>query len=116
MSSLDLAAPGAATAATDISSTLTSEITSLNGLFGLDATLAGIPSTDIVTGTGDLPFDTIATADTNAIFDTLVFGAAGPSTDPGSYDVLNGSLGEFLNAFNLAGGHAIHCCRVTVCQ
>jgi hypothetical protein len=105
LSFLDIptAVPGAAdpAAAFDIGPTLTSEITSLNGLFGLDATLAGIPSTDIIQGSGPLPFDTIDPTNTNSIFDTLVFGAAGPSTDPGSYDVLNGALGEFDNAYNV---------------
>lgn len=104
----ETATPAAATAAadpaaTDISSTLTSEITSLNGLFDLDATLAGI-SGDITPGTGALPFDTIPTADANSIFDTLVFGLNPDSvTDgvPGSYDVLNGALGEFDNAYNV---------------
>jgi hypothetical protein len=87
-------------AAFDITPTLTSEITSLNGLFGLDASLAGV-SGDIIPGTGALPFDTIDPSDTNSIFDTLVFGAAGPSLDPGSYDVFNGALGEFDNAYNV---------------
>jgi hypothetical protein len=105
LSALDIAVPASSAAADpaaafDIGPTLTSEITSLNGLFGLDATLAGI-STDIVHGTGALPFDTIDPSDTNSVFDTLVFGAAGPSTDPGSYDVLNGALGEFDNAYNV---------------
>jgi hypothetical protein len=100
------ATPAAATAAadpaaTDISSTLTGEANSLNGIFGLDAAVAGINPDDIAPGTGVLPFDTISTADTNSLFDTLVFGAAGPSPDPGSYDVFNGALGEFDNAYNV---------------
>jgi hypothetical protein len=100
------ATPAAATAAadpaaTDISSTLTGEANSLNGIFGLDAAVAGINPDDIAPGSGVLPFDTISTADTNSLFDTLVFGAAGPSPDPGSYDVFNGALGEFDNAYNV---------------
>jgi hypothetical protein len=101
------ATPAAATAAadpaaaTDINSTLTGEANSLNGIFGLDAAVAGINPDDIAPGTGVLPFDTISTADTNSLFDTLVFGAAGPSPDPGSYDVFNGALGEFDNAYNV---------------
>lgn len=97
------ALPGAATAATDINSTLTGEANELNSLFASDVAAAGIPSTDIVTGTGVLPFDTIPTADANSTFDTLVFGfnPASVSGDPGAYDMLNGSLGEFLNAFNV---------------
>jgi hypothetical protein len=46
-------------------------------------------------------FDTISPTDLNSTFDSLVFGAAGPSVDPGSYDVLNGALSEFLNASNV---------------
>jgi hypothetical protein len=112
LSSLDIApaaVPGAATAesvpaaVTDINSTLTGEANSLNSIFASDVAAAGIPSTDIATGTGVLPFDTIPTADTNATFDTLLFGfnPASVTGDPGAYDVLNGSLGEFLNAFNV---------------
>ncbi|MDT5278562.1 MAG: hypothetical protein QOG95_5494, partial [Mycobacterium sp.] len=39
----------------------------------------------------------------NTTLDTLLFGfnPASVSGDPGAYDVLNGSLGEFLNAFNV---------------
>jgi len=90
-------------AAVDISSTLTSEISSLNGLFGLDASLAGIPSTDIIQGSGPLPFDTIDPANANSVFDSLVFGLnpANVTGDPGSYDVLNGALTEFDNAYNV---------------
>ncbi len=40
-----------------------------------------------------MPFDTIDTANTNSIFDTLVFGLnpASVTGDPGAYDVFNGS-------------------------
>ncbi len=96
-------AASAMPAATDIGSTLTSEINGLNGLFGLDATLAGIPSTDIIRGTGPLPFDTIDPSHTNSLFDTLVFGLnpANVSLDPGSYDVFNGALTQLSNAYNV---------------
>jgi hypothetical protein len=86
----------------DITPILTSEIASLNSLFTLDATLASVPPADVVPGPQGFlvisPAD--ATAD-NSIFNTLVFGAAGPSSDPGSYDVLNGALGQFDNAYNV---------------
>ncbi|OBK41714.1 hypothetical protein A5658_17655 [Mycobacterium sp. 1245111.1] len=85
----------------DITPVLTSEVESLNGLFASDVASAGIPSTDIIQGSGPLPFDTIDTADTNAAFNALVFGAADPSGDPGSYDVFNGALTEFFNASNV---------------
>lgn len=102
------ATPAAATAAadpaaTDIGSTLTGEINSLNGIFGSDVAAAGINADKIIDGTGPLPFDTIATADTNSTFDTLVFGFNPDSVtgDPGSYDVFNGALTEFDNAYNV---------------
>jgi hypothetical protein len=85
----------------DISSTLTSEANSLNSLFASDVAAAGIDADKIIPGTGVLPFDTIDTADTNATFDSLVFGAANASGDPGAYDVLNGALGQFDNAYNV---------------
>jgi hypothetical protein len=107
LSSLDIAVPAASTAAADpaavvdITPILTGEVESLNSVFASDVAAAGIPSADIIQGTGVLPFDTILPADTNPAFDALVFGAAGPSLDPGSYDVLNGSLTELLNASNV---------------
>jgi hypothetical protein len=87
----------------DIDPTIGNEIGQLNQLFELDGRLANVfgdiaPEGSKAFGVG---FDTIAPADTNSFFDSLVFGAAGPSGDPGSYDVLNGALGEFLNAFNV---------------
>jgi hypothetical protein len=95
-----------ATSLGDINPTIGNEIVQLNQLFELDARLTGDPDVfgDIaphgsnVFGVG---FDTIAPSDTTTAFDALVFGAAGPSLDPGSYDVLNGAVGEFFNAFNV---------------
>jgi len=102
------ATPAAATAAADpaandIGSTITTEINSLNGIFGSDVALSGIPSSDIVQGSGAFPWDTILTANTNATFDDLVFGFNPDNVtgDPGAYDVLNGSLTEFANAYNV---------------
>jgi hypothetical protein len=106
LSSFEIAtAPAASTAASgfDITSTLTSEINGLNSLFASDVAGAGLPVADITQGTGDLPFDTF-TGTTNDTFNTLVFGLNPDSvTDgiPGSYDVLNGALGEFANAYNV---------------
>ncbi len=95
------AVPGAASGF-NFDSLLTGEVHGLNNLFDTDASLAGV-SGDIVHGTGVLPFDTIPTADANTMFDSLVFGFNPDSVsgDPGSYDVLNGALGEFANAFNV---------------
>jgi hypothetical protein len=102
------AIPAAATAASDpaandIGSTITGEINSLNGMFSADAAIAGIPATDITQESGAFPWDTISTANTNATFDDLVFGFNPDNVtgDPGAYDVLNGSLTEFANAYNV---------------
>jgi len=80
---------------------LTSEVESLNGLFASECCRAGLDPNDIIPGSGPLPFDTIDPADTNAAFDSLVFGAADASNDPGSYSVVNGALTELLNASNV---------------
>jgi hypothetical protein len=106
LSALDLAAPASSAAADpaaafDITPTLTSEIASLNSLFTLDTTLAAVPPGDITTADGFLVINPADAAVDNSIFNTLVFGAADPSGDPGSYDVLNGALGEFDNAYNV---------------
>jgi hypothetical protein len=98
--------PSAGTAAVstlDISSTLTSEVNALNSLFASDVAAAGINADKIIDGTGPLPFDTILPADTNSTFDLLVFGLNpdNVSPDPGAYDVFNGALTEFANAYNV---------------
>lgn len=91
-----------------ITSTLDSEIASLNALFTSDTTLSGVPSSDIATG-GAGVFDTIepgdvTTVENNTLFDDLVYGLnpANETPDPGSYDVFNGALGQFDNAYNVA--------------
>jgi hypothetical protein len=97
------AVPGASSGSGFFDSLLTGEVHGLNSLFDMDASLAGV-SGDIVHGTGVLPFDTIPTGDATSAFDTLVFGFNPDSVTsgvPGSYDVLNGALGEFANAFNV---------------
>ncbi len=105
LSFLDItAAPGEAVPAAggfDINPILTSEVGGLNSIFASDVASAGINADKIIPGTGVLPFDTILPADTNSAFDSLVYGAAAPTLDPGSYDVFNGALGEFDNAFNV---------------
>ncbi len=105
LSFLDINPAPAADAASTVSiaSTLTSEANSLNSIFASDVAAAGINADKIIPGTGVLPFDTIDTANTNSTFDTLVFGLnpASVTGDPGAYDVFNGSLGEYANAFNV---------------
>jgi hypothetical protein len=90
-----------------VTSTLDSEIASMNSLFEAEAALAG-DSGDVVTHSGS--FDTIPVADApqSAPLTTLdyeLYGVnpleAGPVSDPGSYEVFNGALGKFDDAFNV---------------
>ena len=86
------------------------EISSLNSLFTIDTTLAGVPSTDIIPGATGV-FDTINPTDVAAVqgdgttaFDFLTYGvdptAAGLAGDPGSFTLFNGALVEFDDALN----------------
>ena len=95
--------------ADDLTSVLNSEIAGENSLFQLDATLAGVPSSDYSLVDG---FDTINSADITAVqdtgttpFDYLIYGVdpskAGLATDPGSYNDLNGAVTKFDDAFNV---------------
>jgi hypothetical protein len=95
------AAPGAADP--DLSSTFTAEIESLNSIFGSLADAAGVGD-KVVEGAGVLPWDTIPTGDTTDLFNTLVFGLNPDNVTDGpigSYDVFNGALTEFANAYNV---------------
>jgi hypothetical protein len=92
--------------ADDLSATLDSEIASLNSLFESQAALAG-DSADVVSSSGAL--DTILAADAPdaAPFTTLDYELYGPwasvltlDPDPGAYDVFNGALVEFDDAYN----------------
>jgi hypothetical protein len=94
-------------AADDLTSTVDSEISSLNSLFTEDTTLAGVPSGDITTAADG--FDIIKAADvssletSNTTFDDLVYGLnpANETPDPGAYDVFNGALARFDDAYNI---------------
>jgi hypothetical protein len=99
-------------AADPLTSTVDSEISSLNALFTSDTTLAGVPSTDITGGTTAGSFETIIPSVISAVqdsgttpFDYLVYGVnpteAGLASDPGSYNVFNGALTEFDDALNV---------------
>jgi hypothetical protein len=88
---------------------VTSEEALLNSLFVSDATLANVPASDYSLVDG---FDVIKSADISAVqgtgttpFDFLTYGldpnAAGLATDPGSYNVLNGALTEWSDAYNV---------------
>ena len=91
--------------------TIGSEESALNGIFQLEASFAGVPSSDYVLIDG---FDTIKAADiahdapATAPFTTLdyeLFGVspalAGVASDPGSFNIFNGALIEFDNAYNI---------------
>jgi hypothetical protein len=96
-----------------LTTTVDSEIASLNSLFTADTTAALVPSADI-TGGGTGVFDTILPGDVTAVegtgatlgttpFDELVYGfnPANLTTDPGAYDVLNGAVAKFDDALNI---------------
>ena len=106
-----------ASADTSIVTTVDSEIASANSLFTEEANLAGVPSTDIEGGTTAGSFEFINPADVSTVapdttvaadvtqFEDLVYGldpiAAGIGSDTGSYDLFNGALGEFDDAYNV---------------
>jgi hypothetical protein len=89
---------------------VTSEEALLNSIFVSDATLANIPASDYALVGG---FDVIKTADIVAAqgtssdpteFAYLLYGlnpGDNLATDPGSYNVLNGALTEFADAYNV---------------
>jgi hypothetical protein len=95
-------------AADDLTSTVDSEITSLNALFTSEATLAG-DSSDIIQPTAGQPFDTISLTEapdsgTPTTLDYELYGLnpiANAASDPGAYNVLNGALVEFDDAYNV---------------
>jgi hypothetical protein len=93
--------------ADSLTTTVDSEIASLNSLFTADTTAALVPAAD-VTGGATGVFETIAagdvaTVEANTTFDDLVYGF-NPSNltgDPGAYDVLNGAVAKFDDALNI---------------
>jgi hypothetical protein len=95
--------------ADDLTTVLDSEIASENSLFQLDATLAGVPSSDYSVVDG---FDTINATDISTVqgtgttpFDYLIYGVdpskAGLAGDPGSFNDLNGAVTKFDDAYNV---------------
>jgi len=94
--------------ADDLTTVVDSEISSLNSIFTTEADLAGDGSA-VIAPTDAQPFDTIPSMDAplsgTGTLDSLLYGvdplAAGPSPDPGAYDVFNGALVEFDDAFNV---------------
>ncbi len=95
-------------AADDLTTTVDSEIASLNSIFESQAALAGDSADVTLGGTG--AFDTILPADAPdaAPFTTLDYELYGPwasvlttlDPEPGAYDVFNGALVEFDDAYN----------------
>ena len=91
--------------ADDLTSIVDSEITLSNSIFDSEAALAG-DSADVVTHAGS--FDTIPLSfapdsGTPTPLDFELYGLnpiANAASDPGSYNVFNGALTEFDDAFN----------------
>ena len=98
-------APLASADPTEITTTVDSEIASLNSLFTGEAALAG----DTVTTNGANTFDTVPLADapdsgTPTTLDYELYGVnpiAQAGSDPGAYDLFNGALGKFDDALNV---------------
>lgn len=98
-------APLASADPTEITTTVDSEIASLNSLFTSEAALAG----DTVTTNGTNTFDTVPPVDapdsgTPTTLDYELYGLnpiAQAGSDPGAYDVFNGALGKFDDALNV---------------
>jgi hypothetical protein len=99
-----------------LTATVDSEVASLNALFLSDTTLAGVPTSDLEISTTPGVFDIVNPTDIAAVqgtgptlgvtpFDFLIYGVdpanAGLATDPGSYNVLNGALTEWADAYNV---------------
>jgi hypothetical protein len=93
-------------AADDLTSTVDSEISSLNALFTAEADLAGDGSAVTTNSSG---YDIVPLADapdsgtTPTTLDYELYGLnpiANASSDPGSYNVFNGALTEFDDAYN----------------
>jgi hypothetical protein len=102
-----------ASADTPITTTVDSEIATLNSIFASQAAFAGVPAADLHTSTTPGVFDTVLPADAPnttdpgqlTILDYELFGVnpvkAGTTLDPGSYNDFNGALGKFDDAYNV---------------
>jgi hypothetical protein len=91
--------------ADDLTSIVDSEISLSNSIFDSEAALAG-DSTDVVTHAGSfdtIPLNFAPNAGTPTLLDFELYGLnpiANAASDPGSYNVFNGALTEFDDAFN----------------
>ena len=93
-----------AAADTDISPVFEAELSSLNSLFDTEAVLSGIPLTDVNTvGVYDFVFagDASTTELTNLHHFLAGSDPVIQDLDPTSYDVFNGALNNFDDAFNV---------------
>jgi hypothetical protein len=98
--------------ADNLTSTVDSEIASLNNLFQVETALAGVSSSDI--SLNSQGFDIVPPADAPVVTDPSaltpldyeLYGVnpiqAGIVGDPGSYELFNGALTEFDDAYNAA--------------
>jgi hypothetical protein len=101
--------------ADDLTTTVDSEIASLNSLFESQAALAGV-SGDVITGTGVLDTIPLADAPDAAPLTALDYELYGPfagidignmDAAPGAADVFNGALVEFDDAYNTIASYLI---------
>jgi hypothetical protein len=103
-------APLASADPVDLTSTVSSEIASLNSSFSFEALLAG-DSSDVIapSAIANPLYDTIPlsfapdTGSTPTTFGEYLYGVdsiAQAGSQPGAYDLFNGATGEFYNAFN----------------
>jgi hypothetical protein len=117
---LTLAPLASADNTTDLTSAVSSEISSLNSLFTADTTAATVPAADIETAADGfkliVPADVSTLESSDKLFDELVYGfnySSNLTNDPGAYDVLNGAVAKFDDALNFGvyalenGGNAI---------
>lgn len=103
-------APLASADPTDITSAVDAEVASANAMFQFDSAIAGVPASDIEVGPQG--FDIIKPEDVGTVqgngftpFDFLVYGlnptGAGLATDPGAFNLYNGALVKFDDAYNV---------------
>jgi hypothetical protein len=105
---LTLAPLASADNTTDLTSAVSSEITSLNSMFTSDADLFGVGK-DLIGPSAGQPFETISlvgapdSAPFNS-FDYFLYGldpATNAKDDPGAYELFNGALSRFDDAYNI---------------
>jgi hypothetical protein len=89
---------------TDLSPVVDAEISSVNSLFDTEAVLSGIPVSDVDTaGIFDFVSPSDVTPTELTALDKFLYGLdpLQASFEPESYDVFNGALANFDDAFNI---------------